>query len=182
MVEVDAADSRVAAVLSQQKDGKLHPCAFFSCALFFTRFHFSFTYRPGSRNVKPDALSWQEDKVDPTAILPATCTVKVISWEIVRAIREAQRTNPDPGNGPARGLFVPQSIQAHTACFTYHPGMHRTIKFLQHYFWWPSLTPGSTSLPVPSAPGISLRISLLQDKAILCPCPPDRGPTWLWTL
>lgn len=30
VVEVDAADSGVGAVLSQRLDGKLHPCAFFS--------------------------------------------------------------------------------------------------------------------------------------------------------
>lgn len=119
IVEVDASDVGVGAVLSQQLEGKLHPCAYFSrrlspaeqnydigdrellaiklaleewrhwlegatepfvvwtdhknleyirsakrlnarqarWALFFTRFCFSITYRPGSQNVKPDALS-----------------------------------------------------------------------------------------------------------------------------
>ena len=121
IVEVDASDTGVGAVLSQRSldDGKIHPCAFFSrrvspaernydignreflavklaleewrhwlegaeepfvvwtdhknlsyiqtakrlnsrqarWSLFFGRFNFTLTYRPGSRNIKPDALS-----------------------------------------------------------------------------------------------------------------------------
>lgn len=139
VVELDASDVGVGAVLSQQAavDGKLHPCAFFShrlspsernydignrellavklaleewrhwldgstvpflvwtdhknlkyirsakrlsprqsrWALFFTRFNFTLSYRPGSRNAKPDALSRQFLKddapsTDPVPILP----------------------------------------------------------------------------------------------------------------
>lgn len=45
---------------------------------------------------------------------------------------------------PARQLFVSQSDRsqvlqwAHTTCFSCHPGIHRTITFLQCYFWWPT--------------------------------------------
>jgi len=43
-------------------------------ALFFNRFDFTLSYRPGSRNVKPDALSCQFEPEnapkDPTSILP----------------------------------------------------------------------------------------------------------------
>uniref|UniRef100_A0A8D0AQG0 Reverse transcriptase n=1 Tax=Sander lucioperca TaxID=283035 RepID=A0A8D0AQG0_SANLU len=139
VVEVDASNVGVGAVLSQRSagDNKLHPCAFFSkklspaernCdvgnrellavklaleewrhwlegavvpflvwtdhknlayiqtakrlnsrqarwALFFGQFNFSLTYRPGSKNVKPDALSrqfWRNPSLPtPSSLVPA---------------------------------------------------------------------------------------------------------------
>lgn len=213
VVEVDASDSGVGAVLSQRTsdDGRLHPCAFFSrklspaeknydvgnkellaiklaleewrhwlegakhpfivwtdhknlaylqtakrlnprqarWALFFTRFQFTITYRPGSRNIKPDALSRKdsetEENEDPENILPPDCVVGAISWEIESLIRAAQDTEPDPGTGPPGKLFVPQSVRsrvlqwAHNSKFTCHPGINRTTSFVQRSFWWPSL-------------------------------------------
>lgn len=211
VVEVDASDSGVGAVLSQQADGKLHPCAFYSrrlspaernydigdrellavklaleewrhwlegaaqpfivwtdhknleylrsarrlnsrqarWALFFARFDFTITYRPGSRNVKPDALSRQfsitgEDS-DPEPVLPAACVIGAISWEIERLIQEAQENEQDPGTGPPGRLFVPSAVRsqvlqwAHTARFSCHPGVLRTLSFLRRYFWWPAM-------------------------------------------
>uniref|UniRef100_A0A669CB49 Gypsy retrotransposon integrase-like protein 1 n=1 Tax=Oreochromis niloticus TaxID=8128 RepID=A0A669CB49_ORENI len=211
VVEVDASDTGVEAILSQKQKGKLHPCAFYSrhlssaeqnydvgdrellaiklaleewrhwlegaaqpfivwtdhknleyirsakrlnarqarWALFFTRFQFTITYRPGSRNTKPDALSRQFTASEETArdspIIPPSCVIGALTWEIESAISEAQRTEPDPGTGPPELLFVPSSVQsqvihwAHTAKFTCHPGIHRTVSFLQRFAWWPSL-------------------------------------------
>lgn len=62
------------------------------------------------------------------------------------AIWEAQKMEPNTGGGPARRLFVPHTVRsqvlhwAHIARFTCHPRVHRTIRFLQRYFRWPSLT------------------------------------------
>lgn len=75
-------------------------------ALFFGWFNFTLTYRPGSRNVKPDALSRQHFTGDP--ILPSSCVVGA-SWEIESLVKEAQQTQPDPGNSPPNRLFVPDS-------------------------------------------------------------------------
>lgn len=78
-------------------------------------------------------------------ILPPMYVVGVLTWEIESAIREAQRTKPDPGTGPLGLLFVPSSVRslvlhwAHTARFICHPGVHHTITFLQRFAWRPSL-------------------------------------------
>jgi hypothetical protein len=55
-------------------------------ALLFTRFNFSLTYRPGSKNVKPDALSHHYTPTnttpEPGTILPTSCLVTAVSWRI----------------------------------------------------------------------------------------------------
>lgn len=233
IVEIDASDTGVGAVLSQRspKDQKLHPCAYFSrrlspaevnydignrellavvlalqewrhwlegaehpfivwtdhknlsylksakrlnsrqarWALFLGRFNFVLTYRPGSRNVKPDALSRQSTPDDieplPGPILPsscvidaehsevpsATCLVGSVHWEIEREVRNAQQTQPDPGNGPHNCLFVPDSVRTqvlqwgHSSKLTCHPGFHRTLSFLKQRFWWPSMNKDTRS-------------------------------------
>lgn len=149
IVEVDAADSAVGAVLSQREEssGKLKPCAFFSrtfspaeqnydvgnrellatklaledwghwlegaeqpfivltdhknlaylrsakrlnsCqarwCLFFDRFQFTITHRPGSCNVKPDALSRKYNHTEnnsKSTIIPTTCVIGNLSWDV----------------------------------------------------------------------------------------------------
>lgn len=61
-------------------------------ALFFTRFQLSITYRPGSHNVKPGTLSRRftasEDTAQDSPILPPTCVIGTLTWEIKFAIRE----------------------------------------------------------------------------------------------
>uniref|UniRef100_A0A8C5HTM3 Gypsy retrotransposon integrase-like protein 1 n=3 Tax=Gouania willdenowi TaxID=441366 RepID=A0A8C5HTM3_GOUWI len=213
VVEVDASDSGVGAVLSQRtpSDQKLHPCAFFSrrltpaernydvgnrellavklaleewrhwlegaehpfivwtdhknleyirsarrlnsrqarWALFFGRFQFSLTYRPGSRNIKPDALSRQfscdEPSGDPESILPPARLVASLTWQVEDQVRQAQSQQPIPGNCPPNVLYVPESVRtqvlqwAHTSRFACHPGGFRTTAILRQRFWWPSL-------------------------------------------
>ena len=72
-------------------------------ALFFCRFDFTLTYRPGSKNVRADALS----RVFPAGpssngpaadtILPPARVVGVVTWGVESAVRMAQRTQHDPG-------------------------------------------------------------------------------------
>uniref|UniRef100_A0A8D0CUG7 Gypsy retrotransposon integrase-like protein 1 n=1 Tax=Sander lucioperca TaxID=283035 RepID=A0A8D0CUG7_SANLU len=213
VVEVDASDTGVGAVLSQRspEDNKLHPCAFLSrklsqaernydvgnrellavklaleewrhwlegaeqpfiiwtdhknlayiqsakqlnprqarWALFFGRFNFSLSYRPGSRNVKPDALSRVHSAVDtgsnPETILPPTCSIAAITCDIEGIVRQAQHLQADPGSGPPNRLFVPESVRsqvlqwAHSSPLTCHPGVTRTLDFLRRKFWWPRM-------------------------------------------
>ena len=157
MVEVDASNNGVGAVLSQrsEKDNKLHPCAFLSrklspaernydvgnrellavkialeawrhwlegaqhpfivwtdhknleyirkdkrlnsrqarWTLFFNRFNFVLSYRPGSQNTKPDALSsvrtLKPPAKEPEPILPLNCVVGAVSWQIESEVKRA---------------------------------------------------------------------------------------------
>ena len=55
-------------------------------ALFFGRFDFTLSYRPGSKNIKPDALSRLFERSDRTAtpepILPGTIIISALRWEV----------------------------------------------------------------------------------------------------
>ncbi|KAL3980939.1 ETS domain-containing transcription factor ERF [Sarotherodon galilaeus] len=156
-------------------------------ALFFTRFQFTITYRPSSRNVKPDALSCQfaapEDAAQDVPIFPSTCVVGALTWEIESAIREAQRTEPDPGTGPPGLLFVPSSVRsrvlhwAHTAKFTCHPGVHRTVTFLQRFAWWPSL-PKDVREYIAACPTCAQNKSVNQPSSGLLQPLPTPGRPW----
>lgn len=213
VVEVDASDSGVGAVLSQRLpvDQKLHPCAFFSrrltpaernydvgnrellavvlalqewrhwlegsvnpfivwtdhknlsylqsarrlnprqarWALFLGRFNFTLTYRPGSRNQKPDALSRQfapsEEEGATEPILPPSCVVRAVTWEIEQKVQEALQEYPAPEGCPPNQLFVPPPVRSsvlqwgHSSKLACHPGVHRTLSLLRQRFWWPSM-------------------------------------------
>lgn len=71
--------------------------------------------------------------------------------EIERVVREAQTTQPDPGNGPHNCLFVPEAVRTqvlqwgHSSKLTCHPGFHRTLAFLKQRFWWPSMSKDTRS-------------------------------------
>lgn len=67
-------------------------------SLFFTRFNVSISYCPGSLNVKPDTLSSQftsdTKPLEVPTILPASCKIGNITWEVEEAIRQALEANP----------------------------------------------------------------------------------------
>ena len=180
VVEVDASDSGVGAVLSQRsaEDQKLHPCAFFSrklspaernydvgnrellavklaleewrhwlegaknmfvvwtdhknlkyirsakrlnsrqarWALFFNRSDFTLSYRPGTRNVKPDSLSRQfQSDNSPTQherILPTKVVIGAVTWDIVDKVKRSQADQPIPSACPDNRLYVPVSLRS----------------------------------------------------------------------
>lgn len=217
VVEVDASDLGVGAVLSQRCSGKLHPCAFFShrlsptesrydvgdrellavkmaleewrhwlegaqhpflvwtdhrnleylqqakrlnprqarWAMFFSRFDFTLSYRPGSKNGKPDALSRQftanNQEEEVKSIIPRSRIVAPVRWGIESTVKLAQRQEPDPGTGPVGRLFVPQRVRSqvlqwgHSTHLTAHPGIERTLEFLERRFWWPEMKEDTSS-------------------------------------
>ncbi|KAI4881766.1 hypothetical protein NFI96_000362 [Prochilodus magdalenae] len=84
-------------------------------SLFFGRFDFVLTYRLGSKNLKPDALSHQwappESCPEPEPVLPASHIVAPLHWALETAVEEAQRREPDPEVGPPGTLFVPATTR-----------------------------------------------------------------------
>ena len=68
--------------------------------MFFTRFSFTLSYRPGSQNVKADALSRMYDTeewyADPAPIISASCLVAPVVWEVDADIEQASRSEPTP--------------------------------------------------------------------------------------
>ncbi|KAK3569947.1 hypothetical protein QTP86_007632 [Hemibagrus guttatus] len=113
-------------------------------ALFFTRFKFTISYRPGSKNVKTDALSriYGPDiaSEDPEPVLPEKIFASPISW--------SEDTLPESGAPPGclPGLqFIPRSHRTslihatHVSLGTGHPGIKGTLSLLQQRFWWPRM-------------------------------------------
>lgn len=68
-----------------------------------------------------------------------------MTWEIQSFVREVQRKQADPGNGPVNRPFVPDVVRSevllwsHTSHFACHPGVGRTLSLLKQYFWWPTM-------------------------------------------
>ncbi len=118
-------------------------------ALFFGRFEFSLSYRPGSKNIKPDALSRIFDQSErlstPECIIPERLVVSTLTWEVESKVRTAlEGVTPPPGCPPSR-LFVPEGLRSdvirwgHCSNVACHPGVNRTSFLVKQRFWWNSM-------------------------------------------
>ncbi len=118
-------------------------------ALFFGRFDFSLSYRPGSKNIKPDSLSrifdHSERPSTPECILPETLFVSTLTWEVESKVKAAlEGVMPPPGCPPNR-LFVPEGLRSdviqwgHCSNVACHPGVNRTSFLVKQRFWWPRM-------------------------------------------
>ncbi|KAL0183501.1 hypothetical protein M9458_019197 [Cirrhinus mrigala] len=97
-------------------------------ALFFTRFNFTITYRPGQYS--PDLPT------EPETILPSDLIVSPIQWELDLDIQNATLQEPAPPDCPEGKIYVPQHLRlsllgtAHKSLGSGHPGSQRTLSLL----------------------------------------------------
>ncbi len=118
-------------------------------ALFFERFDFTISYRPGSKNTKPHALSRQfdssEDDSVTETILPEGLVMGSLVWGIERQVKRALARVTVPRECPAGKLFVPRSVRSAVLCWSHasklvaHPGIRGTLATVRQRFWWPAL-------------------------------------------
>uniref|UniRef100_A0AAQ4QM75 Gypsy retrotransposon integrase-like protein 1 n=5 Tax=Gasterosteus aculeatus aculeatus TaxID=481459 RepID=A0AAQ4QM75_GASAC len=119
-------------------------------SLFFTRFDFILSYRPGSKNGKADALSRLQESASsqdtPGPILPPKHIIAPIRWDIMGQIQQALPGDPIPQGCPGNKTYVPAAVRAqllqwmHSCPSSGHPGIQRTLALAREQFWWPSLT------------------------------------------
>ena len=115
-------------------------------SLLFNRFDFTLSYRPGSRNVKPDALSRLHssppDAETPDTILPLRTLVAATRLEVVDQVERSLDGKVVLADTPANRMYIPDRVQsavlkwAHSSSLAYHPGVRRTLALLSRRFWW----------------------------------------------
>ncbi|KAI4892166.1 hypothetical protein NFI96_028479 [Prochilodus magdalenae] len=120
-------------------------------SLFFSRFNFQITYRPGTRNTKADALSriFENEPSEPPAskpILEPNIVLSPVRWEIDDEIDRLNMVEPVPETCPTDRLYVPAQVRdrlvtwAHTSLTSGHPGETRTYQLLSGKYWWESMS------------------------------------------
>uniref|UniRef100_A0A3P9KUB3 Gypsy retrotransposon integrase-like protein 1 n=1 Tax=Oryzias latipes TaxID=8090 RepID=A0A3P9KUB3_ORYLA len=118
-------------------------------ALFFNRFNFTLSYRPGSKNTKADALSRREGEPvavpPPEFILPQSARVAVLNTDIEEEVMAAASNTGSPSACPTDCIFVPDTLRSkvlnwfHASRLFCHPGCKRTYALIRQRFWWPTL-------------------------------------------
>lgn len=160
-------------------------------ALFFNRFNCHLSHRHGSTNTKPDALSHihSPDAVpeEPEFILPWTCILGALGWEVNGENGEELEEVAVPSDCLPNRLFVVANLRsavthwANASLFACHPGVKRTIFVIKDFGGQPSLRMWqNTSPPVQCVPEIKDPTKLPQDFFNPFLSPVIHGHTYYW--
>ncbi len=161
-------------------------------ALFFGRFNFTISYHPGSKNGKPDALSWifevEPGFPSPVPIVPPSRVIAMVTWEVESMVREALDSVTIPARCPEGLLFVPESVRTsilqwgHSSGLACHPGVARTLALIKQRFWWPSVARDAREFVLACARWGRALINPQLGFSDRCLSLRDPGPTSPWTL
>ena len=68
--------------------------------------HRNLSYIQSAKRLSSRQARWENPGTGPETILPPTCLIATLTWEVESAVHLAQRQQPDPGTGPPNRLFV----------------------------------------------------------------------------
>uniref|UniRef100_A0A8C5LR95 Gypsy retrotransposon integrase-like protein 1 n=1 Tax=Leptobrachium leishanense TaxID=445787 RepID=A0A8C5LR95_9ANUR len=115
-------------------------------ALFFSRFSFHITYRPGSKNGKADALSRLSDETPTSTDEEDTVLHQghflATQTHLLKNLQDRDTSSPHNSGR----LFIPPAKRLeilhlnHDAPTAGHGGIRKTLDLILRHFWWPSVS------------------------------------------
>ncbi|KAI3354114.1 hypothetical protein L3Q82_018667 [Scortum barcoo] len=158
-------------------------------SLILTRFNFTLSYRPGSRNIKPDALSRQFLKDEDVTLhvqtpsSPSSHLVAPLTWEIEERVKGctgrstwAQRLSSRIDSLFLRLCSLTSFSGPTVPVSPCHPGIQRTIDVVRQRFWWATMNEDTRGF-VKACPVCSRHKSSHHAPAgLLQPLPVPRRP------
>ena len=91
----------------------------------------------------PDSLTLTLQS--PTPILPASCFIGAITWDIEKRVSDSNVGVQVPPRCSSNRLFVPETLHSqvihwgHTSRISCHPGVRGTIFIIKQRFGWQSM-------------------------------------------
>lgn len=117
---------------------------------FLYLFNFHLSYRPGSKNTKPDALPRihcpDPAPEEPELILRRSCILGAVQWEVKEQVKSAVNQIPIPEDCPPNRLFIFPELRSamihwsHSLVLSCHTGVKQTLYRSKQRFWWPSMS------------------------------------------
>uniref|UniRef100_A0A8C5MI68 Gypsy retrotransposon integrase-like protein 1 n=1 Tax=Leptobrachium leishanense TaxID=445787 RepID=A0A8C5MI68_9ANUR len=158
-------------------------------ALFLTRFDFVISYRPGSKNVKADALSRQHEPMSTQPLVPAP----IVPEDKILASLNTQIDSPfwksllskqalAPSSKPPDRLFVPPEEVLialrlfHESKFAGHFGIEKTLSHIRRHLWWPTLAKDVKDFVTTCPVCTCSKPSRLKPTGLLQPLPVPERP------